>query len=240
MKRFVPLVIGVLLALVACLPVLADPCYQSYSPAQSRASYAAPLKKAIPAPHVRSYAHGRDVVLFAEAYYPTIDYAVKDVFIFTGPPPAPLPGLVLGVNQQGQEVRGLPVGQQQAQAQSGDASDESQAQGVRPVLGMEEDQTGGDELARSPKGGARREADGKFVLALENACGSCHGLGGRAKGDFSLFRAKGALATNLDWKVIKEATTPDARTKAPARMPPASSGKQLPAFARLEISRRAN
>lgn len=234
-------ILGLVLALglsVLALPAWGDPCYRTYVPAakQQAPAYVPPAPRVYAAP--TQHHRGRDVVLFAEAYFPTIDYAVKDVFIFTGPPPALLPGLTLGVNAQGQEVRGLPV---VAQGGGEEASPPEQ-DAVRPVLGMEDDgddQSGQDEVSRAPKSKARSDAERQFVAALDAACASCHTQGGKVKGEFVLFERKGALARNLDWKVIKEVTTPDARTKSPARMPPASSGKTLPAFARLEINRRA-
>lgn len=190
--------------------VLADPCKFTCKPA------------VVGTPHKP---HVVKPVVFAEAAFPIFNHARYDVFVFSGPPPAALPGLALGILADGREVRGVPLTESRAALKA--VVDAQQAHAESPLAGYE-----GDAPAK-----AARPSDDALASSLRASCAQCH-TSGSAKGGFVLFDRSGGLASGVDWAAVAEATRTDGRT--PPRMPPASSGKApLSAAARQQAAARA-
>ncbi len=162
------------------------------------------------------------VVLFAEAAFVPFDNRRKDVFYFSGPPPALLPGLTLGILANGQEVRGIPSQSLTESRAALKALIDAQST-LEPLAGYE-GATPPVSLQTPPS---------PLGASLRASCASCHTVG-NARGGVTLFDRSGSLVAGIDWRSVLEATQSDGRT--PPRMPPATSGKTpLSAAVRTQV-----
>lgn len=158
--------------------------------------------------------HVVKAVVFADLLFVPFDLKAKDVFVFPGAPPAPLPGLVVGVSASGQEVRaghGLPV----------------PSETKLPPQTTDLDYEDGRELP------ALAPADDLVLSEIRASCGDCHGAA-RQRGGVQLVTSSG-LAAKIDWKSVVEATT---SPRGEPRMPPPDSGKKKLSRTALDLIKK--
>lgn len=195
----------IIIALLFAGACLAEPPRYAHRTA-ARPAVVKPAVKAYVAPHH----HGHRKVVVVDETVLLFDPHAFDRFTFYGPTAAS-PGVFLGVDGRGVEVRGFPAAQA---AQSGQ-DDEDQ----RPVVGYE---AGAPAQLRKPPA----------LASLTPSCASCH-TGAKARGEFVLFDAPGRVSPRADWKRALAAV-------ASGRMPPPNSGKPVPSQEdRAEMARKA-
>lgn len=135
---------------------------------------------------------------YAAAHVRLFDAHAKDVFVFTGPPPA-LRGAPLGVNLQGVEVRGVPYA-------------------TAPASGYD------NAPALSGYEGRAAKAAAPSLTSLRGSCALCH-TAPRGRGDFVLFGVDGNIVSGVDWRKVRDAVAPE---RGRPSMPPTGASNPPP------------
>ncbi len=185
------LILAAVIFALAASVCLASPPRRTYAYTPAKAVYVAPRT-------VYKAVYRDRTILIADAAFLLFDDRAKDVFAWTGPAIVS-PGVPLGTDGRGLELRGFSQGQTQTLQTPQDD--------VRDVAGYED----GRQLRATP---------GPRLASLTASCASCH-TGAKARGGFVLFDDKGSVAAGVNWKATREAITS-------GRMPLAGSNNPAP------------
>lgn len=192
-------------------------------------------------------------LVLANAVFPVFDTQhVKDVFVFTGPPPALPAGVTVGINAQGQQVQaGLPAASPPSPVPAPTppaAAARKTSDAVRAIVADDEAAAllaavldGFEPPPPPPQAGpvgGGASAGGRAQLLAEAAvslrsCAACHTAGVKTSGSVAIFSAPGRLDPNANWNDILAAAT--SAGGKPAAMPPQGRGSPLSAQELLPV-----
>ena len=159
----------------------------TYSPAPT---YVAPAPTYVaPAPVAKPAGFQ---VLVATLAVPLIDYAVKDVFVFTGPPLAIPVSVQVGVSGAGAPALSAIVPLTPPPGPPTRPRDDSLSRALAEDGAADPGPLASRGDTRAPPSGSRESLLAKVVPALRTSCFECHG-GGKTKGELALFGPSGEL-----------------------------------------------